>query len=739
MFHFFILLLISITSTAQDSFSIKGKLFEKGTRKILKEVNLYLLPLKIKAITTSNGDFDFQVPVKDKMTECEIIANLTGYLKFEKKIKCNEAQDLTIYLEKMKYTSFETTVTGKVAKRDTQTQVLTQEEFIKMPGSFGGDPVRAAQNLPGVAQNGANAQIIIQGANPEDTGYLIDGHKVPLVFHFGGLSSVLTPEAVDRVELLPSGYGPEYSRAIGGIVGLHTSNPKDDRIHGMAFIDLLNSGALVQGPINKDSNFLFSARYSYIGQVLKALAKKNDKFELAAAPTYYDLNGIYEQKVNEKNKLKTTMVVSKDELELILNQAARNDPALRGNFYNRTEFFRFIPQLSTELSAKTKLENSLGIGKDSILVDINGNYLDVNSNVVTHRSEISHERNSLHKFYFGLDNIFNQGKVRINLPSSYNVGGVRNPFSVGDQKKFDQNFSESQFGTYLRQEIRLSDDSKWVFLPNLRLDHFTITDDSLVQPRFQINYAVDSSLLLRTTVGKYAQAPKPQESSQYYGNEDIKSPYAWHYTLGFTKDFKEKTSQGLELTNNYFFKELKNLVLPDLVKNYSNNGTGKIMGGEVQAKYKYNEWSSQLVYTYLQSERRIPGFGTRPSEFDQTHNLNLIGSLDSNKWTYSARFRFVTGNPYTPVNGSTYDSDNDVYIPIRGPIYSERFDAFNQLDIRIDRKFIYDKWILTAYLDIQNLYNSKNSQNIEYSYDYAENKKVRGLPILPTFGLKGEF
>jgi hypothetical protein len=89
--------------------------------------------------------------------------------------------------------------------------------------------------------------------------------------------------------------------------------------------------------------------------------------------------------------------------------------------------------------------------------------------------------------------------------------------------------------------------------------------------------------------------------------------------------------------------------------------------------------------------------------------------------------------------GSTFDADNDVYIPTRGSIYSQRFEAFKQLDLRVDRKFIYDTWILTAYLDILNITNSVNPQSIEYSYDYTQNKKVRGLPILPTIGVKGEF
>lgn len=730
--HFLALLLIMSSLFAQEMVFIRGRLLEKGTRKPLKDVSLFILPHKLKSVSDSNGYFVFEnVP----SGSCQLIVNLTGYIKYEKNLNCVGTDDQIVFLERRFYSSFETTVTGKVKKRDDQAQSLTQEEFIKAPGSFGGDPVRAAQNLPGVAQNGANAQIIVQGAAPEDTGYVINGHRVPLVFHFGGLSSVIIPEAVERVDLLPSGYGPEYSNAMGGIIGLTTKGPKDDRVHGMAYVDLLNTGGLVEGPVDGKSSFLISGRYSYIGQVLKMVAKENDDFELTAAPTYYDFTGIYQRELNEKNRLKTTLVVSRDELELILNKGANNDPKLRGDFHNRTEFFRVIPQLSTEFNAKTRMDNSLGLGRDWLLVNIGGRYLEVNSNVITHRSEVSHEWSPGYKTYLGLDNEWNESDVRVNLPNSYSVGGVSNPFSVGENRKFDDQNSQALLGTYLRQEIKPTEDSRWTFLPNVRFDHFTINNESRTQPRLQVRYQWDPSLLLRASAGEYVQA----ETSEFYGNKKVRSPYAWHYTAGFTKDFRQGASQGLEFTNNYFFKELRSLVVPNVEKNYSNAGTGKIIGGEVQAKYRMNEWTSQIVYTYLQSERRIPGYGTRPAEYDQTHNLNLIGAYNLERWTFSARFRFVSGFPYTPVTGATYDADNDVYIPARGQLYSERFDAFNQLDVRIDRRFIYDTWILTAYLDVLNLYNAQNSQNIEYSYNYSESKKIRGLPILPTFGVKGEF
>ena len=731
-----LILIFSLNIFSQELITVSGQLVERGTKKPLKEVNIFILPHKIKAMSDERGNFKFdQVP----RGECELIINLTGYKKYVKQNICVQNQDLNVFLEKVFYTTFETTVTSKVTKRDDQAQSLTQEEFIKAPGSFGGDPVRAAQNLPGVGNSGANAQIIVQGASPDDTGYVINGHRVPIIFHFGGLSSVVIPEAVERVDLLPAGYGPEYSRALGGIVGLTTKSPKEDRIHGMAYLDLLNAGGLIEGPINDHSSFLVSGRYSYIGQVLKAVAKENEDLELTAAPTYYDITGIYRNKIDEKNEFKTTFVLSKDELELVLNKPLANDPGLRGDFYNRTEFFRFIPQISTRINEKTRMDHSLGIGKDNLLVNISGRYLDVQSNVISHRSEVQNEWSENYKTFIGLDNNWDTSKVRVNLPTRYSVGGVSTPFSVGEEKKFDTVGNDGQFGFYLRQEMKTDSDSRWTYLPNLRLDYFSLTEEASVQPRLQLRYQLDPSLQLRGAWGKYSQAPQPQESSKDYGNRDINNPYAYHYVVGFKKDFRKEGTQGFEFFNNYFYKELKDQVVPDIQKNYSNNGSGTILGGEIQAKYRISDWSSQLVYTYLKSERSIPGYGTQPSEFDQTHNLNLIGSLTKERWTYSARFRFVSGLPYTPVTGSNFDSDNDVYIPVTGRIYSQRFDPFNQLDVRFDRKFIYDSWILTAYLDIQNLTNSRNSQNIQYSYDYKQNTKVRGLPILPTFGIKGEF
>ncbi len=95
--------------------------------------------------------------------------------------------------------------------------------------------------------------------------------------------------------------------------------------------------------------------------------------------------------------------------------------------------------------------------------------------------------------------------------------------------------------------------------------------------------------------------------------------------------------------------------------------------------------------------------------------------------------------PVTPIIGATYDSDYDFYVRIPGDPLSERIDPFHQPDIRVDKRWIFDRWLLDIYLDISNVYNNGNPETIGYNFDYTERAVVTGLPIIPSFGIRGEF
>ena len=116
------------------------------------------------------------------------------------------------------------------------------------------------------------------------------------------------------------------------------------------------------------------------------------------------------------------------------------------------------------------------------------------------------------------------------------------------------------------------------------------------------------------------------------------------------------------------------------------------------------------------------------------------GGVDGGRgWSAGLRFRLVSGNPDTPIISSFYDSGADVHVPVFGETNSDRLALFHQLDVRVDKTFTFDLWKLSIYLDVQNVYNAGNQEGWQYNYDYTERQKITGLPIIPIFGLKGEW
>ena len=128
------------------------------------------------------------------------------------------------------------------------------------------------------------------------------------------------------------------------------------------------------------------------------------------------------------------------------------------------------------------------------------------------------------------------------------------------------------------------------------------------------------------------------------------------------------------------------------------------------------------------------------SPFDQTHILSLVASVRLGRgWETGLRLRFVTGNPTTPVVQGLFVADTSNYESLSGKPFSSRVQSFFQLDLRVEKKWTFDAWTLSAYLDIQNVTNHANTEFVIYDYRYRDNWNVPGIPILPSFGVSGRF
>jgi hypothetical protein len=211
---------------------------------------------------------------------------------------------------------------------------------------------------------------------------------------------------------------------------------------------------------------------------------------------------------------------------------------------------------------------------------------------------------------------------------------------------------------------------------------------------------------------------------------------ATHYGLGVDQEIGVLTV-GVE----GFYKQLSDLVVnaprsTELI----NDGRGRIFGAELSAKLQpWHGLTGFLSYTLSRSERSDRREPWRLFDYDQTHILSAaLGYRLGRTWEVGGAFRLVSGNPETPIESGIYDAALDIYRPVYGALNSARNPMFRRLDLRIEKQFHPGRTLIAVYLDLQNATNFKNRELTRYSFDFTKRGDVNGIPILPSFGVRGE-
>ena len=240
---------------------------------------------------------------------------------------------------------------------------------------------------------------------------------------------------------------------------------------------------------------------------------------------------------------------------------------------------------------------------------------------------------------------------------------------------------------------------------------------------------------LKAGLGVFAQPPQPIETTPFFGPIGLLSNKSVHCDLGF----EQEVSHDVDLSVDAFYKSFEDQV----VAGSGNSGTGFAYGVEWFLRYKPDaHFFGWLSYTMSRSERRDgPGQPLYLFPFDQTHVFTLLGSYKLGRgWQLGARFRAVSGNPYTPTSEGAYDASSGSQLGVLGfPPNTARLPPFLALDARVDKTWSFRSWKLNLYFDIQNVTNASNVEGINYNYNYTKAMPVNGLPILPISGVRAEF
>lgn len=747
---------LGISSYAQTiSGEIYGRVIDAASKQPLIGANVILIGTNLGDAANDEGEFRIKNILPNTY---QVRASLIGYNSITK-------TDLTVTNTRPIQIDFELTerifelesVTvladyfAKVPTEVNSIKSFSYEEIRRTPGGFE-DVIRALSVLPGVAQAepGRN-DLVVRGGAPSENLYIVDGIEVSNINHFGtqgaagGALSYINLDFVKETSFSTGGFSVKYGDKLSSVLNIDLRNGRLDRLGGKATISATQFGANLEGPLSDKSDFIFSARRSYLDLIFKAAG-------FGFVPEYYDVLSKFNFNLDTHNSLSylfigafdnvryfnetpdqrfdNSRILGSDQVQYFTGFSWRR--IFNGGFFNLTLGRNYIDFDTAQ--------------RDSLLTPIFQNKSFEAENSL--RGDLVYKVSPNSEFNFGFNFKLIKFSADIKLPTFRTSFGDSLPNTTLNSKS---NFTKSAaYGIY-HQHLA---ENLYANI-GIRVDYFDPLETKFYfSPRFSASYALSNLTNLNFSTGIYHQTPSYIWLLADPSNKKLKNIRADHFILGFDHRLQEDILLKVE----GFLKNYKNyptsILRPYLIlansgagyggseSNFSgfgleplvSEGKGISRGVElsVQKKSSVIPYYGLLSITYSKTDFIAFNDIKRLGIYDQTWIFNLSGGYKfDEKWEASLKFRYASGMPFTPYN---YDGSQSINL-----YNSERLKSNHSLDLRVDKRWFFEKWTLITYLDIQNVYNRKTSASIRWDPRTKSIDNESSIGILPSIGISLEF
>ena len=345
---------------------------------------------------------------------------------------------------------------------------------------------------------------VVRGSQPSSTGYFLDGVRVPILFHLFLGPAVVHPDFIDTIDFYPGNPPTSYGRLTGGAVEGRLTRPRDDRLHGSAYADLLNAGLFVEYPFQSTgTNVSVAGRLSYtpwlIALAANALEIPGSK-DTRLVLDFYDYQARVEQAVGP-GRLRLFAFGSSDTFG---TRAVTDNgfTALQSVLFHRVDLRYRHPVAGGELEGGVTVGlDRFGISSGSL--QDGSNTLNVDQRDFIAR--LGYERALGHGFRLrgALDVDHKRAVVSLlSRPSPLAGDGV-------DEVRLDLPVALATFSG-LWVELPWEKDGRWSVVPGLRLDNYHLNGGPnafVAEPRLSVRHQLDERWTVKGGAGLYHQPP----------------------------------------------------------------------------------------------------------------------------------------------------------------------------------------------------------------------------------------
>jgi hypothetical protein len=745
-----ILFLFSIitfnTFSQENNGTIKGRVFDSKNNQGIPFASVAVWGTTTGTMTDSIGNFIF---TGLKPGFIELRASCIGYKSYVSEgimITNSKTVNLDINLEEGEVQINEVVIKAspfrKKAESPVSVRIIGIDEIERNPGG-NRDISKVIQSFPGVASTPAfRNDVIVRGGGPNENRFYVDNIEIPYLNHFstqgasGGPVGIINVDFVRSVDFISGAFPASKGNALSSVLNFVLTDGNKEKMKYKATLGASDLGLTFDGPTGKNSSLIMSVRRSYLQFLFSAL-------KLPFLPNYTDFQFKYKWRINEKNELTILGLGAKDDFKLNLNA-------------DQTEYQRYILDyipVQTQYSYVfgAVLKHFTGTGYDTWV--LSRNYL--NNRQYKYMNNIEADSNKI------LDYLSGEGELKARYEKTIlGNNGYRFSFGGGTEYAHYRNSTYNKIFTsiaplviYYNTNLKFfkyglfGQVSKSLINEKLTLSLGIRTDAnnysssmanplSQISPRFSTSYALGDKFNISMNAGRYFELP-PYTTLGYADNTGelvnkknyLKFIKADHLVAGF----EYLPVENIQFTIEGFYKHYMNypFSLRDSVPISSKSADYGIFGAEelksisegqaygVEFLGRVKEMKGlNLVfsYTFVRSEFKNYSGYYLPTAWDNRNLLSLTGTKKLRKnWDIGFRFRFVGGAPYTPYDleksslKTAWDLQGRGYLNYT-KFNSERLKGFNQLDIRIDKRFFFKSWSLMLYCDVQNALDSKAYQ-----------------------------
>ncbi len=665
-------------------------------------------------------------------------------------------------------------------------QKIGVREIETNPGS-NRDISRVIQSLPGVGSGVSfRNDIIIRGGGPSEAVFYLDGVQIPTINHFatqgssGGAVGILNADFISSVDFYSGAFPANRSNALSGVFEFTQKEGNKEKTRFRGSVGASELSLTLDGPAGEKSNYIFSVRRSYLQFLF-------DVIGLPFLPTFNDYQFKWKTRFDKKNELTIVSIGALDQFRLntgienptedqeyILSFLPVNEQwsyaigavykhfktnsfqtlVLSRNMLNNISYKypendeskpRILDYESQEIENKIRFENNIRWGDYKFVYSLGGQYA-------------KYFNSTNQKLFIGNE------LVDIDYQSELNL------LMGGASAQLSKNFLNDRLTLSAGLRTDFNDYSASMSNP---IDQLS--------PRFSASYVLSDKWAVTANTGRYYQLPAYttlgfRNNAGVLVNKENELKYigANHYIAGLQfipRDDVFFSFEGFyKQYNNYPFSVNDSISLANKGADFgvlgneevTSTSKGRAYGFEVLNRSKLPSGLNLILsYTFVRSEFEDFTEKLIPSSWDFRHIIVLTASQSFKRnWIAGIKWRFDGGLPYTP-----YDLEKSALIQAwdaqGGPYFNFaelnqlRLQPYHQLDLRVDKRYFFDKWSLMLYLDIQNVYNfkAKLQDNIIREKDANGNfitvdddskYVLRGIPntsgtVLPTIGIMIEF